>query len=316
MSSSVDTKEIHFMGLLANVDASILNVNLEHGFEICATSEAEAVALISALERLPPENTLMQLVGGGYLFQKALYYIGNSFKGDIEMNDEGVPIKLPSGLAQFNNDLIHVHLICVIQLLRLFKEGNILMPVKYYYFDDNGTTKWLMKSGILMHGLWPEPYTLESSEIPDLQRFLRDTKLPFKRSYLQLALENFDLSYQITKINLAFLSLMISLEALFNPGDTELTYRISRNAAVLLGEGKEDSKKIFADMKALYKKRSEFVHTGKSSIIKIVDMLKVRDYVRKSIKKVNEIGKNRQELLDMLNSSGFGEGCRMGQSER
>jgi len=42
-------KKIHFMGLLTNTDSSILNVKLDHGFEMRTISEREGVKLISIL---------------------------------------------------------------------------------------------------------------------------------------------------------------------------------------------------------------------------------------------------------------------------
>jgi len=153
----------------------------------------------------------------------------------------------------------------------------------------------------------PGLYTLEKSEIPDLQGFIQNTKLPFKEPFLQLAFENFELSYQIHNINLSFLSLMISLEPLFNPGSQELRYRISRNTAVLLGKENEDSKMIFSEIKDLYDKRSNIVHAGKSNIINNEDLLKLRHYVRESIKEINKMCKSKSELLDLLNSCGFGD---------
>ena len=123
---------------------------------------------------------------------------------------------------------------------------------------------------------------------------------------MQLAFENFELSYQTQNINLSFLSLMISLETLFHPSDQgELRYRISRNTAVLLGNEKEDSETVFREIKDLYNKRSKVVHTGESNIINKDDLLKLRYYVMESIKKVNKIGKDKEELLKQLNSQGF-----------
>jgi len=86
-----------------------------------------------------------------------------------------------------------------------------------------------------------------------------------------------------------------------------LRYRISRNTAVLLGKDKDDSERIFSEIRDLYDKRSKIVHTGKSGIINDKDLLKLRYYVRGSIKEINKIGKNKNGLLDMLNSCGFGE---------
>ena len=84
-------------------------------------------------------------------------------------------------------------------------------------------------------------------------------------------------------------------------------YRISRNAAVLLGKDKEDSKTIFSEIKDLYDKRSKIVHTGNSNIINEEDLLKLRHYVRESIKEIIKVDKNKDELLELLNSCGFGE---------
>ena len=190
--------------------------------------------------------------------------------------------------------------------MRLFKEGNICIPLEYYYFIDYDTPKLIMSDD---RGLYvsPAPYTLKSSEILGLQEFIQNTKLPFKRSFLQLAFESFELSYQIHDRNLSFLSLMISLETLFNSGRKKLSYRISRNTAVLLGKEKEDSETIFSEIKDLYDKRSKIVHTGNSNIVDQDDLLKLRHYARESIKEINKIDKNKDELLEILNSCGFGE---------
>ena len=60
---------------------------------------------------------------------------------------------------------------------------------------------------------------------------------------------------------------MTGLEALFNIGQPELSYTISRNIAVLLGIDKDDSNKIFQEMKDLYKKRSKIIHGSYSKNI-------------------------------------------------
>ena len=104
---------------------------------------------------------------------------------------------------------------------------------------------------------------------------------------------------------------MISLETLFNSGRQKLSYRISRNTAVLLGKEKEDSETIFSDIKDLYDKRSKIVHTGNSNIVDQDDLLKLRHYVRESIKEINKIDKNKDEFLKMLDSCEFGEGSRI-----
>ncbi len=299
-------KEIHFMGLLANIDKSILDVKLDLGFKIHTISAKKGVALLSIFAGLPPMEIYKKLTIFNCLSRDKLYCVGNSFESDIELGNDGALTSYPSGMGEFSNKLVYGYLGPVIKLMRLFKGGNICMPLEYYYFIDDNIPKSFTRTETNLY-IPSELYTLESSEIPDLQEFIQNTELPFKESFLQLAFGNFELSYQIHDRNLSFLSLMISLETLFNPGRQELRYRVSRNTAVILGKEKEDSEKIFREIKNLYDKRSDIVHTGKSNTINEEDLLKLRHYVRESIKVINNIGETKDELLEILNSCGFGE---------
>lgn len=298
------------MAILSNTDPSILNVKLDYGFKIHAIPQIKGFEIISALECLPPwqvsgmASRMLHFDFWSVSDQK-FYYIGNSFESYTETSDKGHNPIFSSEASAFEKN-IKDYLEPVIRLMRLFKEGNICMPAYYYYVIDNNIPRPLMALRKGFH-VSQELYTLESSEISDLQLFIQNTKLPFKESFLQLAFENFETSYHIRNVNLSFLSLMISLETLFSPDVRELRYRVSRNSAVLLGKEKEDSEKIFSEVKDLYDKRSKIVHTGESNIINNEDLLKLRHYVRESIKEVNKIGKSKDELLDILNSCGFGK---------
>lgn len=144
---------------------------------------------------------------------------------------------------------------------------------------------------------------------------------------MQNAFESYEESYNIQNQGLSFLMLIIALEVLFGPKDgmVELTHRISRNIAVLLGENLEDSKRIFKEIKNFYNKRSKMLHTGEyrykhfhnqqhkhsqhkdiqQKCISQDDLLKLREYVRKSIKKIYSLNKDKETLEDLLNFKGF-----------
>jgi hypothetical protein len=192
--------------------------------------------------------------------------------------------------------------------MRLFKEGNISTPLEYYYLLRNNRPKSLIR---LAYGGFVSyhPYRLEISELPELEKFLQRTMLPFSEPSVHLAFGNLELSYSVDNKASSFLTLMVGMEALFNPsGGYELTYTISRNCAVLLGKDKEDSLRIFNDVKRLYGKRSRIVHgAGKSRVIENEDLLRLRGYLRESIKKMEEIGKDKETILALLNSTGFTE---------
>ena len=70
-----------------------------------------------------------------------------------------------------------------------------------------------------------------------------------------------------------------SLEALINPVRDEITYRLSRNAAILIGCNKTDSQNIFDEVKSLYTKRSALLHTGKTGKVKREELNRLRFYV-------------------------------------
>lgn len=296
-------KKIYFAGLLANTDSSILNVRLDHGFKIKGVSDKEGYSLFSNLESLPYEKVGTKLFMDFPCFnpdEKKFYFIHNSFES-IDKSGSKI-LNTVTKLDKF----VHDYLTPNLQLMRLFKEGNICMPLIYFYLLEKDIPKPTMRGSTPLY-IEREPYTLKHSEISDLEKFIRNTKLPFTESFLQLAFGNFELSHQIQNINLSFLSLMSSLEALFNRGQPELSYTISRNTAVLLGKNIQDSKKIFQEIKELYNKRSDIIPSRKSNIINKDDLLRLRHYVRESIKEIYDMGKNKDNIFDLLNSSGFGD---------
>ena len=308
-------EKIHYIGFLANVDSSILKVNLGNGFKIEERSLTDTMEFLSTLDNVP------HIAAGKSFFldysycisNNKIYCINNSFDITVKnLGDLRNIFRSASEFIKFNKKDIDGYLIPVIRIMRLFKEGNIFMPLSRYFYYDGKTPKSL---SMYWEGGYVEPrskYKLENSELKGLQAFIKDTKYPFKVSSLQFAFENFELSYHTQNQNLSFLSLMMSLESLFNPpgAQGELGFRISRNTAILIGKDMTDSKSIWKKMKknnGLYDKRCKIVHSGKSDIITEDELLMLRDYVRRSIKEFNKIGKHKEEILDMLNLSGFGE---------
>lgn len=136
------------------------------------------------------------------------------------------------------------------------------------------------------------------------QNFIDNNNIPLSKAYLQLALDNYDLSYDIQNRDLAFLSLMISMKVLLNPSESELKYRLSRNAAVLLGK-EFGSESVYKDISNLYIKRSKLVHTGTKDAIKLDDLLLLRSYVRESIKKAINLDLDKDTLMKLLHKIGY-----------
>jgi hypothetical protein len=293
--------KVYFRGILANVDSSILQVDFNHGFSVESFSEGEAETFLSLLEKIPRMS-----VAEKYFMRYGCFNDSEHRMYVISKLLENVSNFNHSKVARFDNKMVLGYLEPTIRLMRLFKEGDIRMPVKFYHQIQNDEPQGKMRLESLRY-ISREPYHLEASEIPVLQSFIHSVELPFKRDFLYLAFENFELSYEIFDIELAFLVLMIGLETLLNPAHNELRYRLSRNTAVLLGEDKGNSEDIFTLVKNLYDKRSEIIHSGKRKIIKKEDILRLRDYVRRAIKEMYRIGKEKSEITSLLDSCGFGE---------
>jgi len=292
--------KVHFLGLLRNVDSTILDVKLEHEFRFGQISEIEGNKFFSALENLPEYITAKKLSLDYHCLNFELhkyFFVENSF----ECAGRDFP---HHKVAEFDNKLVHSYLNPTFRLMKLFKEGNINMPLKYYFTKDPLSSFMRVERSRYEYS---EPFSLDKQELKDLYNFLKKYTLPFSLTHIQLAFENFELSYEIPNQTVAFLVLMNGLEALLNPGGGEITHRISRNCAVLLGSDVEASRKIYEDVEYLYGLRCAIVHVAKKVRIKTDELKKLRDCVREALRAMLDINKDKNRALEILNEMGFGE---------
>lgn len=190
-------------------------------------------------------------------------------------------------------------------LIRLYIGGNA-RPLGHFCYTEVEGRLDLQSSVMLAHidNDIPTEITRYCSE--NLNHFLVNTRLPFKPDYLQLAFDNLELSLQTDYIQLRFLCLMIALEAIFNLGTSEVTYRIARNAAILLGKDESSCQQIMSNIQALYKKRSILVHTGKVSELTNSDVLYAELYVRDSILALCNMRLSKEQLSQKFTTLAFG----------
>jgi len=302
-------KGIHFIGLLANVDSSILDINLKYGFKIEKIPLDEAISFLSELEDLPSIKVLEKILYEYSCYDDLsggnLYIIKNFFEIDTKkFRDVYEPIYL------LDWNFVLGYLLHIIELMKLFKEGNICLSIRYYYKYKNTPILIISKGPYRSHLSIKigQRYSLDNSEKQDLQEFIQNTKLPFQNSTLQLAFENFQLSYKIhDQIPLSFLLLIISLETLFYSGGGNIKTKICKNIATLLGKNKRNSEDIYSEIKELYEKRCDIVHEGKMNVVTFEDLYNLRHYVREAIKEIYKIGKSKKELLELLETYNYVE---------
>jgi len=296
---------VHFIGLLANCDSSILRIPLEHAFSLQEISSSEAIRFIRRLEGRRYQDSRVTLA--------MLHCIGPSNKAYVIKNhiEEGIEIekgrtKDLSPVMDFIAKYMNKYLIeRVFPLMRLFKEGNIAMPLAYFYCQERDALMGSL-SGPRKSFVRKELYTVKE-EVAEIVEFISTTEIPFKKDFLKLAFYTFELSYLIPSDSLSFLVLMMSLETLLNPGGGEIRYRLSRNTAVLVGTNKANSQRAFCEMKNLYDKRSDIIHGHKGVQIKKEELRNLGSHVRESIKEVCIVNKDKISLMGLLDSCGFGE---------
>jgi len=303
----MEKKNIHFIGFLANVDDSLLKLDLGQPFTIEKKSQGDASSFMCYIRKYygaKSEDGILAIEDqvNGIVHNQSFYYycITASNIESFEATPQGVVIR-PDALQKLVYPLRDK-----VRLLRLFKEGNIMMRFSLFYHLEGSEPKvfWSIHEGPLSDGTI---FKLEPYEVAEAQDFINRVKIPFDRNFLQLAFDSFELSYETYSAALNFLSLMVAMEVMLNRGKDELRYTISRNAAVLLGKGKDDSERIFKEVRGLYDKRSKLVHEGSANEISSKDVLGLRHYVGEAIKEMQSIGKDKKEILDILNTCGFGQ---------
>ena len=124
----------YFKGLLTNVDSSILQMNFNHGFSIAPFSEEETTAFISRLEKIPAMTVAQKYFFDQQCFSTSevrMYAISGSFELKAKQDSSA----FHSEMARFSKSLIRGYLEPLLRLMRLFKEGDIRMPVRFCYRD-------------------------------------------------------------------------------------------------------------------------------------------------------------------------------------
>jgi len=293
-----------FLAPLCNAAGKIADVTLGEPFQIERWPRRRLLRTLKRLELLPDWEILLRVEEGNCLPR------GKRFASVVTAN---VPVVSPASLRieKFmegvrEQERYYVQLGQKIQLMRLFKTGHIDVLSMYWYTDEDGKIEMDAAQGSI-RAPHDEPYFIRADEVALLSTFLETWSLPFKKSFLQLAFESFEESFRADRDHLLFLNLMIALEALFNVGQHDLRFRISRNAAILLGRDEEDVELVFEHMREYYDKRSQLVHTGKFDQITGTDVWMLAYYVREAIKAIAASGLDKDAVSRHLTSGGFRE---------
>lgn len=295
-------RDIHYIGFLANVNHSIEGLRMGDRFTIEDKANEDVAPFLRKVDKYYGLQTGIGVLSRGFCC------VVETDVAQFEATPQGGVAIRPDVL-----DKTHKFVQDKCRLLRLFKEGNIVLTFSFlYHFSDTDGEPKPFAFGREYPIVDTTRFALTTNEFSEAESFINATSLPLAKPSLHLALESLEQSYEVQDTRLAFLSLMIGMEATLGPegSNTEITHQISRNVAVLLGTNSSESANIFTDMKALYAKRSKIIHGAAirkpKDQLQLDDLLRLRNYLRMTIKILRTASQSRKDTLTRLNQRAFG----------
>lgn len=148
-------------------------------------------------------------------------------------------------------------------------------------------------------------FSLSEGEQEKFNEFLEIVS-KLQTDHIKQMIQLFHEAYRNHNHCIAFIMRVTVLEMLID-GHDALSYRLSRNTAVLLGRTREESQEIYDNCKKIYSARSTFLHDGKTDKITSEFQLLALDYSRRVIANLICVGKDIKEVRQTLEVCGFGE---------
>lgn len=149
-----------------------------------------------------------------------------------------------------------------------------------------------------------------NEDADNINSFIKEANLKFPNSIFKSELLTsacflYDQSYYAPVETLRFMVCVIGLESLLVDGNAELSYRLSRNCAMLLSDNAEEYSELYKKIRKLYEIRSEFVHNGMVKNLECENVVMARDILRKTIFKIIEKNITKEQLLKELDLKGY-----------
>lgn len=295
--------KVRFVGFLPNADDSVLAFDFGNGYVVKSIDIDKGIQMISELygKTVMESQELVMHNLSNSISSRIMYYIEKTFI--VNVSEENYREKLTPKVFQLSAEAQN-YLVPKIRKMRLFIPGNIMLRLHY----TKCYASFPMLPGIGFQDgniVITEPYHLEKDIIPELEIFLSEVKIPFSDETLQVAFDLFELSYTTANPILSFLTCVMAIESLLNPGRSEIRNRVSRNLAILIGKDKSEVEELYKSMLALYDKRSGISHGSAIKSVNQNDVYVIRNLLRRVIIEFLKAGKKKDELLTLLNKLGF-----------
>ena len=324
MPNDVIYHTVESYAVFKNVDKTILATNCfleKFGYKFVCFNLEELEKNFSALLSLPKKFESEHQI----CFQDNNFSISNEFCQALMHNHEfGMPsiiskevifLKAINDFEQavvnniVNMELADTHLgkmqsfvEVLIQQFRLFKNGCISCTSQFQIRKDERNIP-IKLWGPIGKSLSHSTFTLTESEVEILGTLFKDN---FTSNELtELAISNFNLSYDIADIKTKYITLMTCLESLFNQGRDQITHTVSRHLALILSKSDEEFQKNYYRNKVLYNLRSAIVHGNQTNEDLSAATDELQNKVRQAINFCLHLSDNKKQLFDKLNAMGF-----------
>lgn len=194
----------------------------------------------------------------------------------------------------------------LITALRLFKLSKIGMAYPLSFNQAGGCIGNIILDFHNQNNIQDlSPFSLAVEEQAKFNSFLEIISKP-QTDHIKQMVRLFHEAYRSGNQEIAFIMRVTILEMLIE-GNAELSFRLSRSVAVLLGRNRAESLVIFGNCKNIYSARSTFLHDGKTDKITPKDKLLALDYSRRVIANLICIQKDFKEIRSELECCGFGD---------
>jgi len=257
---------------LINVDRTILKLNpkiKEFGYEFVWIDASELEKNFSEILNVPKDDTrkltiiigrkqtgishelhnaiihteilnprFLQMEYPGIILLKKL----SNFKITGGIGDYSIEYKQLSEFYSFAKNLI--------LQLRLFKIGEIRYS---QFFNISSKTRQLSFRRSEVQIGSRGNYTLTNKEASELSKKLV-TNYKFN-TLTELAIKNFTVAYDLTDVEVRFITMVTCLESLFNLGKSQIAHTISRHLSVIISNDEEQFRENYKNIKKLYNNR-------------------------------------------------------------
>lgn len=214
---------VHYLAVLANADPSLEVLPLRHGFRFQCLSYEKLICILAALHKLPPAEIASRLLDR-YVHEPtnsptkfsdlSSVVIHASLVAELHFNTEGLVTNLLSSeVITFQSRVVQDYLDSLLRKLRLYKDGNLCKIADYYFIETPEGLRTIMarsSSGDEVEGL----YTVATEEIPLINSFVQQCRLPSDESSLGIVFSSFEQSYKTPRVSLGFILLINALESL------------------------------------------------------------------------------------------------------